>query len=143
MIQIISTIDLIKNESKYQDSLEMNDLKWFKYFQYLIQLWEWIIKIYQYKPFFIKISTLKIPKNQFDLIFFLPKVMDILKSKNQELPIIKNVKFSIPNWIQPLFIIFLQNKFQKNEDYNLLKILQECYIESLRDPLYLKFNSKI
>ena len=46
------------------------------------------------------------------------------------------------DWISPIIILFLQKNLIKNEDEILLNYLKECYIESLKDPLYLKFNSK-
>jgi hypothetical protein len=42
-----------------------------------------------------------------------------------------------------LIILFFQKKFQSREDDELRKILEDCYLESLRPTLYLKFNSKI
>jgi hypothetical protein len=77
LFEIISSLDSVKDQSKIQETLKIQESKWFKNFQYLIQLFEYIIKIYQYKPMINKISKLKIPKNQMDYLFLVPKLMDI------------------------------------------------------------------
>jgi hypothetical protein len=77
LFEIIASLDSVKDQTKIQETLKIQESKWFTYFQYLIQLFEYIIKIYQYQPMINKISKLKIPKNQMDYLFLVPKLVDI------------------------------------------------------------------